>query len=334
MTANDQNGSKVQSKWGDEMGIAETTTQEVSLFSSMGWALDNYGKPRQLSNDEKKMIALACHNTGLSVMGKQIMYLGNSLYVTKSGKISVSRRDKERPLHRIKVRPATEEERTAYGTIHNKPNATETRQIKTRNGSYTAEVSLYEHLWYAEIHAKIDDKVEIVSDAFGHACIDNIRLNQKEKDPRRLCADMASTRAVSRALTQAYDFFGIESYEEVALRAEPIDVSYEEVDPTEKTDKLADELSEQAGTDEGEQVSMKAVQKLRDENKDLLPTDKLTKFNDERLAGLTADGLRVTSEEIKELIDEAKKASGGHESTASPEDAVPESEKTAATEES
>lgn len=226
----DENKALTPSEWGRSLKIPDQTIQEVTLFSDMGWAMDNNNKSRQLSIHEKKMVALACVKTGLSVMGKQVIFLGNSLYVTKGGKIAMARKDKDRPLAKIEVRPATETERQDYGVVHNDP----TKPLEC------------EHLWFAEIYALFNGDVMKVSDAYGHACVSNIKLYGKEKDPRRYCADMASTRAVSRALTLAYDFFGFESWEEVGLQPGPVEASYTIEDGKTATETVKNIIAEKA----------------------------------------------------------------------------------------
>ncbi len=279
MTENqNKDNAVIPSQWAKSLKIPETAIQEVKLYSNLGWAMDAYGKPRQLSIDEQKMMALATYKLGFSAMGKQLIFLGNSLYVTKGGKIAVARKDEKMPMTRVKVRPATSDERVAYGILHNEPE----------------EQANYEHLWYAEIFARIDGETVSVSDAYGHACVSNIKLYGKEKDPRRLCADMASTRAISRALSQAYDFFGIDSFEEVAMmpdnnKTEPIDVS---ADVT---------------TVEPEGNAVKDVLKFMDDNAKYLPSEIFQKFNKERLGDYTDDALAKTYETIKAQVEANKK---------------------------
>ena len=222
------------SQWAVKLGIPEQIIQEVKTFSSAGWALDSNNQPRNLNAWEMKALALQAYKSGLSVLGKQLFFLGNGIYVGKSGKVSIARRDTGIPFVRATVRPASKQERENYGIVNNDP----------------AEPMLYEHLWFAEVYAKVEGKVEKVSDSFGHACISNIHLKYKEKDPIRLCADMASTRAISRALSLVYDFFGLESWEEVVLGQE-IPATAVVVETRSVKDKILDKI----GTVPAEQVS-------------------------------------------------------------------------------
>ncbi len=214
--------------WRETMKIPPMVWEEVITFDGLGWAIDKYNQPMALTDPEKKVLCLFIVKSGLSLVGKQAMFLGNSVYVSKTGKIAVAKKDKKMPLARIDVRAATEAERSGYG-IAEQENPTK---------------ATYEHLWYAQIFAwtgppdceSKDKTVQPVAEAFGHAFLGNIKLKGKENDPVRLCADMAQTRAVSRALTYAYDFFGAESLEEVwdrpAQEREVIDTTAEVIEDT------------------------------------------------------------------------------------------------------
>ena len=278
----------VPSRWAKSMDISETVVQEVKLFNNMGWALDGYGKPKKLSEDENKMMALICHKLGLSPVGKQVFFLGNSVYVAKTGKISKARRDANMPLVRIDVRPATEEEREAAGLIYNDPE----------------EAKKFEHYWHATIFAKLDGEVIQVANEFGHACVSNINLRGKENDPRRLCSDMAKTRAISRGLSMVYDFFGVDSYEEVALGQpkanEVIDVEAEVVEQTEGGCSIQDVLV------------------FMEENREHLPPAQFEKYTEERLKTYHPDALKETLTMLESHVKQTK------ESEQQPELGLPE----------
>lgn len=268
----------VNSEWGKSLSIPEQVIQEVKLFNQLGWALDNYGKPRELSEPESKMMALICHKLGLSPVGKQVMFLGNSIYVAKSGKVSKARRDDIMPLVRATVRPATLDERKFAGLIHNDPE----------------KALVFEHYWHAEIYAMVKGEIQLVASEFGHACVGNINLRGKEVDPRRLCSDMAKTRAVSRALSMIYDFYGVESYEEVAINnnnqpSQPVlDTTVEIVDDTEGG------------------CSVQDVLKLMEDNKEYLPENIDKKYTKEVLSKYTPDGLLKTKEMLDKQIEKEK----------------------------
>ena len=214
------------SKWAASLNIPEVVIQEVKLFSQMGWAMDGSGKSRALTPIEQKFLALKCHQSGLSLAAGHMIFLGTKLYVTISGKRSAAMKDPNKPYFRAAIRPATKEEREMYGISNN-----DTKLPK-----------LFEHLWYAEIFSLIGGKEVLVGADYGHASYANINLRGKDTDTVHLCADMAKTRAQGRALSQAYDFFGLDGYEEVGT----LPTTYEVIQEPQKslTDRLKDKALE------------------------------------------------------------------------------------------
>lgn len=214
------------SKWAASLNIPEVIIQEVKLFSQMGWALDGSGKSRSLTPIEQKFLALKCHQSGLSLAAGHMIFLGTKLYVTIAGKRAAAMKDPVKPYFRVAIRPATKEEREMYGIQNNDPKLPK----------------LFEHLWYAEIFALIGGKEVLVGADYGHACYQNINLRGKDTDTVHLCADMAKTRAQGRALSQSYDFFGLDGYEEVGT----LPTTYEIIPDPQKslTERLKDKALE------------------------------------------------------------------------------------------
>jgi len=262
----------VPSGWAESMGIDEKIITEIKTCSTHGWALDRDKKPRALTVTEMQMIALACHKTGLSLMSKQIMFLGDKLYVSKSGRVYMARTDKQMPFVRLTTRPATEEERKSYGLP-----AGEIEDSKK-----------HQFLAYCEVYALVNNKIELVASAYGHANYNNVHLKGIETDTFRLCKDMSETRAQNRALAQVYDPLGLDSYEDIYLakaeRPKVIDIEVEVVEP---------------GT------SVDDVVKLLEENKEVLGEKLVNKFTPEILKEYTPEALAKAEETIKSRIDSA-----------------------------
>lgn len=214
------------SKWAASLNIPEVIIQEVKLFSQMGWALDGSGKSRALTPIEQKFLSLKCHQSGLSLAAGHMIFLGTKLYVTIAGKRAAAMKDPVKPYFRAAIRPATKEERELYGISNNDPKLPK----------------LFEHLWYAEIFALIGGKEVLVGADYGHASYANINLRGKDTDTVHLCADMAKTRAQGRALSQSYDFFGLDGYEEVGT----LPTTYEIIEEPQKslTERLKDKALE------------------------------------------------------------------------------------------
>lgn len=297
------NGKEVARTWGETLHIPPAIIEEVKMFDGAGWALASSGQPRQLTAPELKLVALICHRTGLSVAGKQMIFLGNSLYITKGGKVAKARQDEKMPLVRVETRPATDEERQAEGL----PAVGEQSDPTKRD-----------YLAYAEIHAKVDDKVEKVSSAFGHANVGNINLRGKERDSFRLCKDMSETRAISRALSQVYDFFGLASYEEVAM-GRPVEAEYTVEDNgktttenlTDRMKKKADDLpattppdgssAEGAGSD----MDVAKIREWIKQHRSQLPSRELEQIEAEleiEPENLTPDGLKEIWDSLQALL--------------------------------
>lgn len=215
------------SKWAAALGISEIIMQRVKTYSEAGWATDGNGASRKLSLPEMKMLAIAEHETGLSAAAGQLLFLGNKLYIPVAGKRAKALKDKDKPLWAVKTDFASADERAAYGVVNNDPKLPK----------------LFEHLIKATLFTRIDGEIIELSTAYGHACVSNIKLRQKEMDPVHSCHDMAETRAISRALSMVYDFFGIDSYEEVALTPIPTNV---EIIPEEAPKSLTERLKEKA----------------------------------------------------------------------------------------
>lgn len=304
----DPNKELTVSKWGEAVGVPESIIQEVKTFASSGWALNSYGQSRELNLSEIKMCALACQRTGLSLIGKQVIFLGNGLYVTKGGKIAVARNDKVNPLSRVDVRPATDDERESYGLRFSNPE----------------DALKYEHLWYAEIYVRNKEgQPEKVSNSFGHACIGNIKLKGREQDPTRLCADMASTRAVSRALSQFYDFFGMESVEEI-LQA-PLDTRCDVLPTSEPENGRTNALAGKIGVEESQEHGMDAAHLIAEIETRELPDEIKAQYGFERLETFNQEALNNVWKEIQGMpkvsTPEAEQQKGSGE-----EDQRPDSE--------
>ena len=299
----------VPAEWSEKLGIAVAIVEEVENASLRGWAKDANGNKRQLAQHEKRSLVLLKHQTGLSILGGQIIWLGDTAYITKPGKVSMARRDPDIPLRKVSVRPATKEEREMHGIVEHvceKPRE-------------------FEFLAYAEIYAMMDGKMEIVSDGFGHANYNNINLKGKDKECFRLCKDMAETRAVSRALSVVYDSFGLPSYEEVAQGN-----TFGAPEPRVVIETDAEVVEPDKG-EPGTLITAESIRKLIDDNAKLLP-DAIatgTKFSLERLKKYNVEGLATTYENIEEKIKKAQKDSGGQkaESGSDVPEATPETGK-------
>lgn len=251
-----------ESAFGDSLGIPKDVIAEVKVWAQSGWVKDGFGNVRELTPNEQKMVALVAWKTGLSVVGKHVIMLGDTLYVSKQGKVRVARHDKELPYVRCETRPATAEERKMAGLIYNDPE----------------DWQKFEHYWRAEVYAIVAGSVEKVANSYGHACVANINLKGKTADPRRLCSGMAETRAVSRALSSVYDFFGMESMEEVAVARQ-----MEQHEVIEAKSEVV-----------GESKSVDDVLQLLEDNADSIPPEYAEKYSKEKIArmdGRTRDDL-------------------------------------------
>jgi len=137
----------------------------------------------KLKPAELKALNNVCMLYGLDPLQKQVVVLGGNLYVTKSGILNIAHQD-ENPPEGIEVVPATKQEREDSG------------------------VPPLSHYWKAVVYKRGMAKPFI---EFGEANTQNVRLHQADW---RVISDMAKTRAVNRALRNAYRI-GMTSIEEM-----------------------------------------------------------------------------------------------------------------------
>lgn len=137
----------------------------------------------KLSANEQKALNNICLLYGLDPLQKQIVVLSGTMYITKSGLINIAHQD-ENPPEGIEVVPATKQEREDSGA--------------PADSQY----------WKAIVWKRGGTKPFI---EFGEANAKNVNLHNKDW---RVISDMAKTRAINRALRNAYRI-GLTSYEEV-----------------------------------------------------------------------------------------------------------------------
>lgn len=137
----------------------------------------------KLTANEQAAVNNICQLYNLDPLQKQIIVLGGNFYVTKSGILSIAHQD-ENPPEGIEVIPTTAQERKDAG------------------------VPADSHYWKAVIYKKGLNRPFV---EFGEANEKNVNLARKDW---RSISDMAKTRAVNRALRNAYRI-GLTSLEEM-----------------------------------------------------------------------------------------------------------------------
>jgi hypothetical protein len=159
-----------------ESADRELLKQESRDIAKALWA----GK---LTPNEQAAVNNICKLYNLDPLQKQIIVLGGNFYVTKSGILSIAHQDVN-PPEGIELIPATKQERE------------------------DAHVPDDSHYWKAVIYKQSMAKS---FNEFGEANAANVKLNIKDW---RSISDMAKTRAVNRALRNAYRI-GLTSLEEM-----------------------------------------------------------------------------------------------------------------------
>jgi len=159
-----------------EIADRDALKQESREIAKQLWS----GK---ITANEQKAVNNICLMYNLDPLQKQIVVLGGNFYVTKSGILSIAHQDTN-PPDGIELVPATKQERADAGT----PEAS--------------------HYWKAIVHKKGMNRPFI---EFGEADDANVRLHNKDW---RAISDMAKTRAVNRAVRNAYRI-GLTSLEEM-----------------------------------------------------------------------------------------------------------------------
>lgn len=129
----------------------------------------------KLSMNEQKALNQICLLYGLDPILKQVVCLGGNIYITGGGLKVIANKNKETALNGIELTPATDEERRM------------------------ARVPEESHYWKAIVWKKGCDHPFI---EFGEACSTNVKLHQADW---KALQDMSKTRAVNRALRNAYD---------------------------------------------------------------------------------------------------------------------------------
>lgn len=145
----------------------------------------------KLTPAEQAAINQICLLYGLDPILKQVVCLGGNIYITGGGLKVIGNRNPESAINGIELTPATEEERKL------------------------ARVPETSHYWKATIWKKGCEKPFI---EFGEASEGNVKLYNADWKSYQ---DMAKTRAVNRALRNAYDI-AFTSLEEVGYATEAV----------------------------------------------------------------------------------------------------------------
>ena len=148
----------------------------------------------KLTANEQAALNQICIIYGLDPILKQVVMLGGNVYITGGGLKVIANKEKETALNGIELTPATEEERKL------------------------ARVPEDSHYWKATVWKKGCEKPFT---EFGEASTGNVRLHQADWKSYQ---DMAKTRAVNRALRNAYDV-AFTSLEEMGYTADVIDTT-------------------------------------------------------------------------------------------------------------
>ncbi|MCM8804230.1 MAG: hypothetical protein NC833_03130 [Candidatus Omnitrophica bacterium] len=165
----------------------------------------------KLTPAEQSAVNLITTMYSLDPILKQIVVLGGNIYITSGGLKVIANRNKETAIDGIQVIPATEQERKNYGCINNDPSKDE-----------------YQHLFKAIVYKKGCSQPFI---EWGEADKGNVKLFNADF---KSIADMAKTRAVNRALRNAYDI-AFTSIEEIGYQPETIiDITAENQEKPEK----------------------------------------------------------------------------------------------------
>lgn len=152
----------------------------------------------KLTTNEQRAVNHICKMYNLDPLQRQILVLGGNMYITKSGILNIAHNDANPPAG-IEVVPATKQERE------------------------DSNVPVGSHYWKAIVWKKGMEKPFI---EFGEANEKNVNLHNKDW---RVISDMAKTRAVNRALRNAYRI-GFTSVEEMGLSEPPPIVEQNEKD--------------------------------------------------------------------------------------------------------
>lgn len=139
----------------------------------------------KLTPNEQRALNNLCIFYNLDPLQKQIVILGGNPYITKGGLLAIAGSRADKPLS-IQVDPASEDE---------------------RKGARVPEDS---HYWKAKVYKLVDGKEGVFTE-FGEANEKNVKLYGKDW---KTIQDMAKTRAVNRALRNAYSI-GLTSIEEM-----------------------------------------------------------------------------------------------------------------------
>jgi len=199
MTTNKLKDVKIPNVKIDKTTSRELMQQRNKEIAKALWA----GK---LTQAEQAAINQICLIYGLDPIMKQVVCLGGNIYITGGGLKVIGNRNKEEKIDGIQVIPANEQERKDYGCIYNDPTKDE-----------------YQHLFKAIIYKRGCSQPFI---EWGEADKGNVKLYNSDF---KTIADMAKTRAVNRALRNAYDV-AFTSLEEVGYQPEQVI----DVQPTEE----------------------------------------------------------------------------------------------------
>jgi len=152
----------------------------------------------KLTVNEQAAINQICLLYGLDPILKQVVCLGGNVYITGGGLKVIGNKKPETAIDGIEVAPATKEEREAYGCSNN-----------------TAVDENYQHLFKSIVYKKGCSHSFI---EWGEADKSNVKLYNADF---KAIADMAKTRAVNRALRNAYDI-AFTSLEEMGYAQEQV----------------------------------------------------------------------------------------------------------------
>ena len=152
----------------------------------------------KLTMNEQSAVDMISREFGLNPLLKQLVVLAGGIYVTKAGLQVIANRKPETAIDGIEVSPVSQEERELAGIAYHEPT--------------TAE---YQHYWKAIVWKKGSSRPFV---EFGEATLSNVKLF---KPDWRSVSDMAKTRAVNRALRNAYDI-GFPSVEEMGYASEEV----------------------------------------------------------------------------------------------------------------
>ncbi len=239
----------------------------------------------KLTANEQRALNQICIIYGLDPILKQVVMLGGNVYITGGGLKVIANKEKETALNGIELAPATEEERAL------------------------ARVPAESHYWKATVWKKGCEKPFI---EFGEASAGNVRLHQADWKSYQ---DMAKTRAVNRALRNAYDV-AFTSLEEMGYTADVVDTSKivdvkaestdgngngnkkETEQPEQKAPKTT--TTDEPGITEKQQKCVYAITKKKNIDDDSLHNTIAVLFSKEHLSDLTM-------KEASQLIEEIQK---------------------------